>query len=138
MAGARDHVFFQERSMSQLLYVVVAALAMVVLCGVIGADEKREEKPRFKGVELYSWKDKRGDWIFALLGGTNRLKTEDEVKAAGNQIKGVAELKKRLARLAVGEQVLWTHPIEGFAFPPEAIRNEIEKTAKDAQVELTT
>jgi hypothetical protein len=128
--------FSQEESMNHLLRVVAAALATSVLCVVVGADEKREEKPRFKGVELYSWKEKGGDWVFALLDGTNRLKTEEEVKAARNQIRGAAELKKRLARLAVGEQVLWTHPIEGFAFPPEAIRKEIEKAAKDSQIDL--
>jgi hypothetical protein len=111
---------------------------MVVWCGVVGADEKREAMLRLKGVELYSWKDTGGDWVFALLGGTNRLKAEAEVKAAGNQIKGTAELKKRLALLAVGEEVVWAHPIEGFAFPPDAVRKEIEKAAKDSQIDLRT
>jgi hypothetical protein len=128
--------FFQEESMSKLLFVVAAALAITVLCGVVIADEKREEKPRFKGVELYSWKEKGGDWVFALLDGTNRLKAERQVKAAGNQIRGPAELKKRLNRLAVGEQVLWTHPIDGFAFPPATIRMEIEKAAKESQIDV--
>jgi hypothetical protein len=122
--------------MKQLLCVVVAAVTMTVPSGACGPDVKREEKPRFKGVELYSWKDKAGDWRFALLDGTNRLKTEDEVKAAKDQVKGAAELKKAFGRLAVGEQVFWTHLIPGFEFPPETTRKEIEKAAKGARIDL--
>jgi hypothetical protein len=83
--------------MKQLFCVVVAAVTMAVPCSACGPDVKREEKPRFKGVELYSWKDKAGDWRFALLDGTNRLKTEDKVKAVKDQLKSVAELKKASA-----------------------------------------
>jgi hypothetical protein len=122
--------------MKLLLSFMSATLAMSVLCGACQADEKREEKPRFKGVELYSWKDNGGDWMFAMVSGTNRLKTEKEVKAAPNQFKGDGDLKKALARLAVGELVIWIHRIEGFQYPPEATRKEIEKAAKDAKVRL--
>jgi len=124
--------------MKQLLCLIAAAFTMTVLHGVCRADDKREEKPRFKGVELYSWKDKGGDWVFMLLDGTNRLKTEEEVKGAKNQIKGAEDLKKALARLAVGEQVFWTHPIKGFEFPPGVTRKEIEKAAKEAKIDLQT
>src|SRR5262249_28652574 len=54
-------------SMKQLLCLVTAALTMTILHGVCWADDKRrEEKPRFKGVELYSWKDKEGNWVCVL------------------------------------------------------------------------
>jgi hypothetical protein len=122
--------------MKRLLGLTTTVLTAVALCGVCWADEKREERPRFKGVELYSWKDKDGAWQFALLNGTNRLKTEDEVKAARTRVKGARELKKSLAHLAVGEQVFWTHPIKGFEFPPQATREEIEKAAKQAKIDL--
>jgi hypothetical protein len=124
--------------MKQLLCLIAAALTVSVLHGVCWAADKREEKPRFKGVELYSWKDKEGNWVFALLNGTNRLKTAEEVKGADNQFKGTVGLKRALAGLAVGEQVSWAHPIKGFEFPPEATRKEIEKAAKEAQIELRT
>jgi hypothetical protein len=123
--------------MKQFFCVAIAALTAAVLCDVCRPDEKREEKPRFKGVELYSWKDKGGVWHFALLDGTNRLKTEDGVKSAGTQFKGAKELKKALVRLAVGEQVFWTHPIKGFEFPPQGTREEIKKAAKEAKIALT-
>jgi hypothetical protein len=101
-------------------------------------EDKREQAPRFKGVELYSWKDKDGGWVFALLDGTNRLKTEEQVKGAKNQIRGAENLKKAFTRLAEGEQVSWTHRIKGFEFPPEATRKEIEKAATEAKIDLET
>jgi hypothetical protein len=128
----------KEQSMKQLPYLVTTVLTLIVLQSVCRADDEREEKPRFKGVELYSWKDKKDCWVFVLLNGTNRLKTEEEVKGAKNQIKGAADLKKALARLAVGERVSWTHLIEGFEFPPEATRKEIEKAAEEARIDLQT
>jgi hypothetical protein len=119
----------------KLCLLTIVAL-MTTLCGISRADDKREEKPRLKGVELYSWKDKSGDWVFVLLNGTNALKNEEKVKEAKGQIKGANELKKALALLAVGEQVSWTHHIKGFEFPPEATRKEIKKAAKEAKIVL--
>jgi hypothetical protein len=124
--------------MKQLMFLITTALTMNILHGFTWADEKRKEKPRVKGVELYSWKDKGDNWVFVLLDGTNRDKTEEEVKGAKNQITGVEDLKRTLARLAVGEHVFWTHPIKGFEFPPKATRKEIEKAAKDAKIDLQT
>ena len=124
--------------MKQLFRLATTALTTVALCGVCRADDKREEKPRFKGVELYSWQDKSGAWKFVLLDGTNRLKTEEEVKSAKTQVNGAKDLKKALARLAVGEQVFWTHPIKGFQFPPQTTREKIEKAAKEARIDLKT
>jgi hypothetical protein len=124
--------------MKQLRCLIIAALTMTVLHGICRADDKREEKPRFKGVELYSWKDREGDWMFVLLDGTNRVKTEQEVKGAKKQIKGAEDLKKALARLAVGEQVSWTHRIKGFEFPPKATREGIQRAAQQAKIDLQT
>jgi hypothetical protein len=116
--------------------VITAVLTMTAFASVCWADDHREAKPRFKGVELYSWKDKSGDWVFVLLSGTNNEKQTEKVKAAKNQLKGTEEMKKALARLAVGEQVSWTHRIEGFEFPPEGMRKEIKKAAAAAKVKL--
>ena len=124
--------------MKQLFRLATTALTAVALCGACRADDKREEKPRFKGVELYSWQDKSGAWKFVLLDGTNRLKTEEEVKSAKTQVNGAKDLKKALARLAVREQVFWTHPIKGFQFPPQTTREKIEKAAKEARIDLKT
>ena len=124
--------------MKPLFCLATIILTAAVLCGVSQADDKREERPRFKGVELYSWKGIGGNWEFVLLNGTNELKTEAVVKSAKTKVKGTDELKKALARLAVGEQVIWTHPIKGFEFPPQATREVIEKAAKEAKIDLKT
>jgi hypothetical protein len=128
----------KEHSMKQLLFLTTAAVAMPVLHGFCCADDKREEKRRFKGVELYSWRDKEGGWVFVLVNGTNRLKTEKEVKGAKDLIRGTEALQKALARLAIGEHVAWAHRIKGFEFPPNATRKEIETAAKTAKIELQT
>jgi hypothetical protein len=124
--------------MTQLLCLITGAVTMTVLSSVCFADDKREEKPRFKGVELYSWKDECGDWVFVLANGTNRLKTEMEVKGSKDLITGTDALKKAFARLAVGERVSWVHRIEGFEFPPKATRKELENEAKKAEIDLQT
>ena len=124
--------------MKPLFCLATTVLTVAVLCGVSQADGKREERPRFKGVELYSWKDIGGNWAFVLLNGTNELKTEEVVKSAKSKVKSADQLKKALARLAVGEQVSWTHRIKGFEFPPQATREEIEKAAKEAKINLRT
>jgi hypothetical protein len=121
MAIARPR---RERGKKELLCLVSAVLTMTAQPGIRLADDKREEEPRFKGVELYSWKDQENHWAFAMLDGTDRNKTEAEVKAAKNPIKGAEDLKEALARLAVGEHVFWTHRIEGFEFPPEAMQKQ--------------
>jgi hypothetical protein len=64
----------------KLCLLTIAAL-VTTLCG-IHADDKREEKTHLKGMELYSWKDKAGDWVFVIMVGTNSCKTEEMVKAA--------------------------------------------------------
>jgi hypothetical protein len=122
--------------MRQLPSLTTAALVMTVLHGFCCADDKREEKPRFKGVELYSWQDHKGGWVFVLVNGTNRLKTEKEVKGAKDLIRGTKALEIALTRLAVGERVSWAHRFKGFEFPPEATRTEIENAAKKAEIDL--
>jgi hypothetical protein len=115
---------------------VALTLAISLVAGVCRADDERETKPRFKGVELYSWKDEKGDWIFALVSGTNRRKSEKEIKATKDPIRGTTALKKSLARLAEKEQVAWVDLGDGFELPPKATQQEIEKAAKDASVKL--
>jgi hypothetical protein len=122
--------------MKNLAHFLGTAMVVTVLSSACWADHKREAKPRFKGVELYSWKDKGGDWLFALLDGTNREKTEAEVKGTKRLVKGVQDLKKALSHLAEGEQVSWRHGIAGFELPPKATRAEIEAAAKKAKIKL--
>jgi hypothetical protein len=124
--------------MKQLLSLTIAAVTVTFLHGSCSADDKREEKRRFKGVELYSWKDREGGWVFVLINGTNRLKTDKEVKGATDLIRGTEALQKAFTGLAVGETVSWSHRTKGFVFPPEATRKEIATAATKAKIKLQT
>ena len=101
---------------------------------------KYRERPRekeAKGVELYSWKDSNGDWIFALLPGTDRLKTEAEIKERENQVFGEGELADHFLHLAEGEWVSWYHGnVIGFEYPDLKVMNNVAASAKKAKVEL--
>ena len=122
--------------MTSLLRFLGTAMIVAVLSSACWADDKKEAKPRFKGVELYSWKDKGGNWVFALPDGTNREKSEKEVKGAKDLIRGAPDLKKAFSGLAEGEQVSWSHRIAGFEFPPKAMSDEIEAAAKKAKIHV--
>ena len=122
--------------MKPIVCLFVTALAATSLSSNGRVDDERETKPRFKGIELYSWKDDTGTWNHVLLSGTNRLKIEAEVKAAEGRVRGTEALKKALSRLAVGEQVTWMRMLEGFDVPTGDTRKEIEEAAKDAEVKL--
>jgi hypothetical protein len=122
--------------MKPIVYLFATALAATSLGGAGRVDDEREAKPRFKGVELYSWKDDTGTWNHVLLSGTNRIKIEVQVKAAEGRVRGTEALKKALSRLAVGEQVTWMRRLEGFDVPTGDTRKEIEDAAKDAEVKL--
>lgn len=57
-----------------------------------------------KGYELYSWQDDSGAWKFALLIGTNRLKTEPEIQAAALNEQ---DLLDQFRGLEAGQTVFW-------------------------------
>jgi hypothetical protein len=79
-----------------------------------------------KGYELYSWKT-RGQWHFALLVGTNRLKSRGEINSPQVRVRGVEALKRKLSRLAEGEEVSWVEGrVPGMVLPPEEIIDEVK------------
>jgi hypothetical protein len=89
-----------------------------------------------KGMELYSWSE-HGKWIFVLLDGTNRLKSEDEVKKSPKRIETVSALRERFMELAEGERVVWnSHFVSGFSFPDEKTFSEVIAAAKGARITL--
>lgn len=76
------------------------------LSSQLPSDGTRAVKPPIKGVELYSWRAQNGRMRFSLLWGTNRLKTEGEIKAPTCAL-SPPEVKAALSRLAEGEHVFW-------------------------------
>jgi len=59
-----------------------------------------------KGWELYSWPN-GNDWNYALLPGTNRLKSYDEVVNSPFRVTGITLLEKMLLKLPAEESVIW-------------------------------
>lgn len=92
-----------------------------------------------KGYELYSWRDKRsGEWYFALLPGTNRLKTFDEIAVPPNQLKTVNSLRQELAKLPRGEHIEWiTWTDNHLGMPPNEIVNQIKATSTELGLDLS-
>lgn len=83
-----------------------------------------------KGWEIYSWFDMNcsatpslqsapnpDSVCFALLPGTNRLKTADEIRKTPLAIK---DLEQRIATLASGDEVFWNAPDTTFDLPEPA------------------
>jgi hypothetical protein len=65
-----------------------------------------------KGYELYSWKVK-GRWHYAVMAGTNRAKSYDEITTQANERIGIAALTAELKKLPRGETLFWrsaAHP----------------------------
>jgi hypothetical protein len=101
----------------------------------------RAEQTAFKAMELYSWRNKNGDWQYAVLEGTNRNKTLAEIQATPLDSQGV---KNAIARMAVGESLFWTNnvydPSSGqtvkLPFPPETVVNELKEFAHEKQIDL--
>jgi hypothetical protein len=123
--------------MKLVLVVLACAAALVALAPASAADPQREPKPRFKGVELYSWKDEKGVWHFALLDGTNEEKDVQNIKVGPTVYTGKEKLIAALKVLAEGEQVSWFHNVTGFEFPPKEDIKKLDEAAKAAKIKLT-
>jgi len=101
----------------------------------------RAEQISFKGMELYSWQNDDGEWQYAVLVGTNRNKTSEEILSTSLDLQGV---KDAIAQLAVGESLFWTNQVYDsgssqtvtFSFPPEVVVTELKEFALEKQVDL--
>ena len=97
-------------------------LALAVVLGGCRREETQTPPPTLarsmKGYELYSWY-KAGGWQFALVVGTNRVKTYDEIAARDVCVEGIEALTDEVARLPAGEQVFWSAGrVPGTTLPP--------------------
>ena len=98
------------RGMKSLIAVI--ALAAIIACSESAPRPEASAQPKlaFKGYELYSWQ-REGEWHFALVPGTNRLKGWGELNAAAAP---QGEVQRAIARLPRGETVTWcSRRVEG-------------------------
>jgi len=78
-----------------------------------------------KGYELYSWQV-QGEWYFALVIGTNRIKTYDEIASPKVRVRGLEALEGQLDQLPSGEQVFWSaQRVPNTGLPPHEMIDEI-------------
>lgn len=122
--------------MSCKFRVVLAMCWLVGSCAALpAAAQKCPAKDQFKGVELYSWQTAQG-WRFALTPGTNRVKTESEIKAA-SCVGGVEDMAGIVSRLGDKQHVLWSHDkVAGLAYPPAELVERIAASARKGGVVL--
>ena len=120
--------------------IAVIALAVILACSDSPDRPKASAQPKlaFKGYELYSWQSE-GEWRFALVPGTNRLKSWSELKAAAAP---EDEVQRAIAKLPRGEQVSWcSRRVEGDGpAQEEPPRDRVERlldVARRSEVNLT-
>ena len=133
--------------------VLIAALAAVIIgLLILGpplwektrpwfGQSTRAEATAFKGMELYSWQTTDGEWRYAILEGTNRNKTMEEVQSVPLDLQDV---KLAIGELAVGESLFWMNnayvtssdqPAD-LPFPPESVVTELKDFAREKHIDL--
>lgn len=109
-------------------------LLLICLAATSGGAQERAPQPAFKGMELYSWSDPKG-WRYALLPGTNREKSWEEIEGSGLD---ETQLREALSRLAVGELVSWrsSRTIGPLAYPPVEVKAGLLKLAESLRIKV--
>jgi hypothetical protein len=114
-------------------------LFLLLVSAMLAMPSNAQDRPRekaFKGMELYSWTNSSGEWVFALMVGTNREKTVAEIQNVKYVIPSISALEKRFSLLAVGEQVYWYAGFSDFSYPDKKILEDVTFSAKKAKIEL--
>jgi len=119
-----------------IMLSVIAFLAACVAVPSVGDTSMTTGERSMKGYELYSWQV-NGEWRYALVAGTNRMKTYNEIATPSNVIKSVAELQPQLAQLDKGEEIVWgTWGDNHLTLPPQEIVAEIVKVCQGLGLNL--
>ena len=124
--------------------ILAFAIAASIASGTCASHARPERggrfaKPSMKGVELYSWRAEDASPRFSLHWGTNRTKSEAEVKAAECTLGSVEALEHALTRFPEGEQVMWrreAHGIGGLAFPAETVVSRVLAHARALRITM--
>jgi hypothetical protein len=89
-----------------------------------------------KGYELYSWQDS-GQWYFAVLVGTNRNKTIEEIRVPATSVKGEKALEAIIRTLPSGQFVTWWGGgWDGLAYPPESVIERVKQLCAERGLQL--
>lgn len=141
--GQRRHCQRKGDAMQRIVLAAVSLFLVVTLGGCqsesAGPPDTRPTRS-MKGYELYSWQI-QGDWYFALVVGTNRLKTYDEISSPEVRLQGLAAVESELDKVAKGEQVFWSaERVPNTTLPPLEIVDEVRAycTERGIQLEILT
>ena len=113
----------------QTILFVILVGTLLAGCGPSSQSTASPFPESMKGYELYSWQD-GGQWKFAILVGTNREKSLDEIKSADVVLSGIDELTSTLEKIPSGQYITWSSG-ETLSFPPDEILKQVEQTCKD-------
>lgn len=110
-------------AVKHLMFVILAG-SLFSACGATPQPTATPFTESMKGYELYSWQE-GGQWNFALLVGTNREKTLEEIKAEETVLRGVDALIRALEQMPAGQYITWSSRAT-LSFPPEDMIKQIE------------
>jgi hypothetical protein len=119
------------------------AIALMTYAGSIAENSSgrafaQSAKTSFKGWEVYSWQE-NDKWFFAMMMGTNRLKTCAEIKS-GRMPLTISNLDIAFKNLEPHENVIWSvSRIEGctLSLPSTQFKKEAGELARKYQLDLT-
>lgn len=115
--------------LNRWLLIVYMLIGLLAGCCPDSADLPEES---MKGFELYTWQED-GQWFFALLEGTNRLKTDEEILSSARYLNEAQDLQETLKRLSPGQFVTWI-ALEAFPLPDEATISQVEQACRDLEL----
>jgi len=120
-----------------VLCFVLLLAALAVGCGHSGPVLPTDAGGPMKGYELYSWQDS-GQWHFAVLPGTNRDKTIEEIRAPATSVKGENALEAIIRTLPSGQFVTWWGGNgDGLTYPPESVIERVKQLCAERGVQLS-
>jgi hypothetical protein len=133
--GAISSIPLRRRTVR--LFLVLLAILVLVGCRSSDRPSPTATQPSsMKGYELYSWST-GDDWTFALVVGTNRVKSLEELLPPPDQDQGLEWLRRELERLPEGEQVFWSAGrVAGTSLPPEELIQTVQSHCDQVGVEL--
>lgn len=142
------------------LILIAVALLVLLLSSRTQQEEPRSAPPPDEplpqsptGYEVYSWQAGR-DWYHALITGTHRAKTIEEIMGGENAIgnvwvslilRGIYDLEATIGRLPPESTVAWIGPrtlrqrgvmANAIRLPPRQQQSQVEALCKEASIRL--
>ena len=129
-----EEYFGDSRVTEKMKQIITIFICTFCITGCMQEKQGRAQHTAFKGMELNSWRGRNKQWCFSLLVGTNRNKSISEITNPKTKIIGVDNLKRKLAKLPIGENVFWVNYAKEPV--PSAIINDLMKYSKEIKIKL--